>query len=140
MLKTCIGESFFEADTLDHEGVGDGSSSNFLDSDVTLLKILIEIQNGVDNHLGEELLVVGDNLRVQRSLGALFKEVSFLFLALVTDFNRNFLDSSDALVTGLTVTLDDDLGVRRHTYTLDDPPELLDGGLLNATTDSVFMG
>jgi len=51
-----------------HEGISDGSTSDFLDTNISLLEILIKIQNGIDDHLGEESFVVRNNLGVEGSL------------------------------------------------------------------------
>jgi len=79
LLETGIGESLFEADTSNHERVGDRSTSDLLDTNITLIQVSIEIKNGIDDHLGEELLILGDNLRVKGGLGTLDKQIS-LFL------------------------------------------------------------
>jgi hypothetical protein len=76
-----------------------------------LIEVLIEIEHGIDDHLGEELLILGNNLGVQRGLSALDQEISLLFLALVCDLDGDLLDSLEALSASLSVSLDDDLGV-----------------------------
>jgi len=53
-----------------HEGISDGSTGDFLDTDIGLLQILIEIQDGVNDHLGEEGFIVRNNLGVEGSLRA----------------------------------------------------------------------
>ena len=58
--------------------------------------------------------MLGDNLGVQTGLCAFYKKVSLLFLALISNFDRDFLDSFDALVGGFSVSLDDDL--RSHAF------------------------
>tara|TARA_B110001450_G_scaffold255247_1_gene282316 strand:- start:781 stop:957 length:177 start_codon:yes stop_codon:yes gene_type:complete len=51
-----------------HEGISDGSTGDFLDTDISLLQILIEIQDGINDHLGEEGFIVRNNLGVEGGL------------------------------------------------------------------------
>jgi len=76
-----------------------------------LVEILIEIEDCINNHLGEELLILGDNLGVEGSLSALDQKISLLKITLVSNFDGDFSDSLKALSAGLSITLDDDLGV-----------------------------
>ena len=72
LLETCVRESFLKADSLDEEGVSDGASGDLLDADVLLVKgLLVDGLDGVDDHRTEELLLLGDDLRVKGCLGAL---------------------------------------------------------------------
>lgn len=68
LFETSIRESLFETDTVYHEGISDGSTSDFLDTNIGLLQILIKIQNGINDHLREESFVVRNNLGVEGSL------------------------------------------------------------------------
>lgn len=68
LFETSIRESLFETDTMYHEGVSDGSTGDFLDTDISLLQILIEIQDGINDHLGEEGFIVRNNLGVEGGL------------------------------------------------------------------------
>jgi len=68
LFETSIRESLFETDTMYHEGISDGSTGDFLDTNISLLQILIKIQNGINDHLGEESFVVRNNLGVEGSL------------------------------------------------------------------------
>jgi hypothetical protein len=68
LFETSIRESLFETDTMYHEGISDGSTGDFLDTDISLLQILIEIQDGVNDHLGEEGFIIRNNLGVEGGL------------------------------------------------------------------------
>ena len=68
LFETSIRESLFETDTMYHEGISDGSTGDFLDTNISLLQILIEIQDGINDHLGEEGFIVRNNLGVEGSL------------------------------------------------------------------------
>lgn len=114
LLKTSIGECFLEANTLHEERLGNRASGNFLNTNVRLVKVLIQEKDGFDDELGEELLELGDNFGVQRSLGALNEKVSFLILGFVTNFDGDLLDSFVAFLRGISETLDDDL--RMHAF------------------------
>ena len=109
LLETGIRESLLEANSLDVERVGNGSTGDFLDSDITLIKVLVEIQNGVDNHLGEEGLVFRDDLGVQTGLCAFDQKVSLLSFTFVGNLDGDFFDSLHTLGSSLSVTFDDDL-------------------------------
>jgi len=111
LLETGIGEGLLEADTSHHEGVGDRATSDLLDSDVSLIEVLIQVEDGVDDHLGEELLVLGDNLGVEGSLSALDQELLLLLRGLVADLHGNLFNSLQALLAGLAVAAHNDLAV-----------------------------
>ena len=61
--------------------------------------------------LGEELLILGDDFRVQRGLSALNQKVSLFIFGLVTNFDGDFLYSIIANLRGLSVTLNNNLRV-----------------------------
>jgi hypothetical protein len=111
LLETGVGESLAEANTVDKEGVGDGATSDFLDSNVLLVEVTVQVLNGVDDHLGEEFFILADNLRVHGGLGALQEQVALLLWGLVTDLDRDLLNSFSAESQGFTVALDDNLRV-----------------------------
>lgn len=111
LLETSIRESLFEANTLNEERLGNRASGDFLNTNIRFIKILIQEKHGVDDKLREELLVLGDNFRVQRGLGALKQKVSLFIFRLVTNFDGDFLNSIIANLRGLSVTLDDNLRV-----------------------------
>jgi len=111
LLETSVGERLLEADTLDEERVSHGSSGDLLDTNVLLVEVSIEVHDGVDDHLGEETLVLGDNLGVEGSRGALFEQVTLLLGALVADLHGDLLETQEAETESLTVALDNDLGV-----------------------------
>jgi len=58
--------------------------------------------------------VLRNNLRVQRSLCALFKEITLLFRRLIADLVRYLFDSAHSHFESLSVALDNDLGV--HSF------------------------
>jgi hypothetical protein len=73
LFETSIRESLFETDTMYHEGISDGSTGDFLDTDISLLQIFIEIQDGVNDHLGEEGFIVRNNLGVEGGLRTFYE-------------------------------------------------------------------
>ena len=113
LLETGVRESLLEADTVDEERVSDGATGDLLDTNVRLVEVLIEIEDGGHDELREELLILRDDLGVEGGLGALEQKVALLLLGLVGNLDRDLLDALVALLTGLTVALNDDLRV--HT-------------------------
>ena len=111
LLETGVGESLAEANTVDEEGVGDRATGDPLDSDVLLVEVVIQVLDGVDDHLGEEVFILADDLGVHGGLGALQEQVALLFFSLVANLDGDLLDSLSAEFQGFTVTLDDDLRV-----------------------------
>jgi len=65
LFETSVGEGLLEADTFNKEGVGNGATSDLLDTNVVFVQVTVEVHNGIDDHLGEELLLASDNLAVQ---------------------------------------------------------------------------
>jgi hypothetical protein len=65
LLETGVGESLSEANTLNKEGVGNGTTSDLFDTDVVLVQVVTKVHDGINDHLGEELLLASNNLRVQ---------------------------------------------------------------------------
>merc|ERR1719469_171828 len=87
------------------------ASTTILPKNSFCLEITADGLDGIDDHLAEELLLLGDNLRVEGGLSALLKKVTLLFIGLVTNLDRDFSDAVEAHLEGIAVTLDDDLRV-----------------------------
>jgi len=142
LLETSVGESLSEANTLNEEGVGNRATSDLLDTDVVLVQVFTEVHHGIDDHLGEELLLASNNLTVQGGGGALHKQVTLLSLGLVSNLVGDLPNAVNAKSLSLTVTSHDNGGV--HTF-LDEFLGLLeelaghehDGG--SAITDLVIL-
>jgi len=111
LFETSIGEGLTEADTLDEEGLSGRATGDFLDADILLVEGLIELHNGIDDHLGEEFAIAGNNLGVEGGHGASFENLALGFGILALHLDRDLLDSGNAKSHGLTVSLDDDLRV-----------------------------
>ena len=143
LLETSVREGLSEANTHDKERVGDRATSDHLDSNVFFVEVFINGHDGIDDHGGEESLLLGDNLGVEGSLGALLEELTLLSGSLVADLDGDFLDAIQAHLEGLSVTSNDD--GRVHAF-LDEGlglTEELSGGEHDgsgAITDLVVLG
>jgi len=114
LLKSSVRESLSEADSVDEEGVGDRSSCNLLDSDVFLIQVISDGLDGIDDHFSEEILILGNDLRVEGCHSTLFEEITLLCVVFVADLDGNLFDSIEAELEGQTVSLNDVLGV--HSF------------------------
>ena len=111
LFKSSVGECLTEAHTFDEEGVSDGAAGDFLDSNVLLVHVFVEVHDGVDDHVSEELFVFVNNFGVERGHCALNEKVALFCLIFVTNLNGDFFDAVSAKLQGFTVALDNNLGV-----------------------------
>ena len=143
LFETSIGEGLTEADTLDEEGLSGRATGDFLDADILLVEGLIELHNGIDDHLGEEFPIAGNNLGVEGGHGASFEHFTLGLGVFGLHLDRDLLDSVNAELHGLTVSLDDDLGVHAFFDELLGLLEELSGGEDDGggtVTDLVVLG
>ncbi|GIX65607.1 uncharacterized protein BcabD6B2_50420 [Babesia caballi] len=116
LLRAGVGEGLLEGHALDEQRVAAAPTGDLLDANHVLVEVSVEQHDGVDDHFGEEGLLAGEQLRVERGLGALGEEVPLLRLVLADDVDGYALDVLQGALAGDPEVLDDDLG----TYALHD--------------------
>jgi hypothetical protein len=95
LLEARVGEGLSESNTLNEEGVCDRATSDLFNADKTLVEVTLEVLDCLDDHISEELLIVGDDFGVEGGLSALFEDITAAFDRVVSDLDGDLLDVLD---------------------------------------------
>jgi single-stranded DNA-binding protein len=68
LFKSCIGECLFKANTFNKEGVGNGATSDFLNTNVSLVEVFAQVHDSINNHVAEKFLSKGSEIAIEGKL------------------------------------------------------------------------